>query len=187
MRVEYEGSLSLLESRGHSLSNNVLQGRNPSLSFYTRTVQWLRRIWTWVWTWVWALTLLAQTWFKSSWEGERCQRTTSSASKGKEPPPACSCIPSNQALLHSVVLAERFLQRLSLQPVPHILVLPVLSPFFHCWRLSYHTTAATGRFCSLSLPCKKTSSLCAEDYLLLLALKIIAQQQIQFLTLIYIS
>lgn len=145
-------------------SNNVLQGRTPSLSFFTKMAHesHLRMIWTWVWTWVWALTLLAQTWIKSSWKGKRRQRR-SSHSRGEAPPPACLCSPSYQALLHSRVLAARLVQNWVSSHCPWLLSFLFSADFSIALDWAYHTTTVNSGFCSLPLPCKKTSSLSAED------------------------
>lgn len=98
------------------LSNNVLKNRNPRLSFYMLAVQMSgsERFGPETEHWVWALTRLAQTWIKSSWEGQRCWRTATSASKGKDPPPAWLCSPVYQTLQFWL----QVFYRQSFHPVP---------------------------------------------------------------------
>lgn len=155
------------------LSNNVLQDRNPCLSFYTLAVQqsgW-ERFGPETEHWVWALTRLAQTWIKSSWEGQRCWRTAYSASKGKDPPPACLCSPVYQASQFWLQVFYRW----SLQPVSHTLMLPILILFFHCWRLSISHDCSCQRILltvspmqeNIIISCRLVSISCFEDHLLI--------------------
>lgn len=141
------------------LSNNVLKNRNPRLSFYMLAVQMSssERFGSETEHWVWALTRLAQTWIKSSWEGQRCWRTATSASKGKDPPPAWLCSPVYQTLQFWLQVFYR-----QFPPSPMLSCCLSSSFFSIAEDQAHHTTAAARGFCWRSLPCRRTSSFCAD-------------------------
>lgn len=131
-----EASLFLKAGDTPFLFNNALQGRAPSLSFYTQTVhqsggEWLgheseHESGHWHY--------LLKPELNHTWRGKGVREDPQPPKAKNHPQPAHAALPT-KALLNSGVGCKTS-ANLSLQPVSPTLALPILSPFLHCWRLS---------------------------------------------------
>lgn len=159
-----EASLFLKAGDTPFLSNNVLQGRAPSLSCYTQTFHQSG------WEWFghesehefghWHYLLKPE--LNHPGRGKGVREDPQPPKAKNHPQPAHAALPT-KALLHSGVLAAKLLQTRVSSQCPSLLTCLFSA---HCsiaedW--AYHTTAITRGFCSLPLPCKSASSLSAED------------------------
>lgn len=158
-----EASLFLKAGYTPFLSNNVLQGRTPSLSFYTQMAHQSG------WEWFghesehefghWHYLLKPELNHPGRGKGVREDPHTLKAKN--HPQPAHEALPTRRCF------TQEFWQQDFYKPKP-----PASVPHSSCLFSAHfsiaegwacHTTAVNRGFCSLPLPCKRTSSLSAED------------------------
>lgn len=155
-----EASLFLKADNTPFLSNNVLQGRAPSLSFYTQTAHQSG------WEWFghesehefghWHYLLKPELNHPGRGKGVREDPHTPKAKN--HPQPAHAAPPTRRCFTQEFRL-QNFYKPESPASVPRSC--PAHFSIAEDW--AYHTTAVKRGFCSLPLPCKRASSLSAED------------------------